>query len=68
MPEGFRSVPAARMSQGNFEHIQSWHVDTEYIVDEAGLIPLTRTPQDINVVVVGGPVVLDVVVAVVVVA
>jgi hypothetical protein len=24
-------------------------------VDEAGLIPLTRTPQDINVVVVGGP-------------
>jgi hypothetical protein len=48
-------VPAARMSQGNFEHIQSWHVETEYIVDEAGLIPLTRTPQDINVVVVGGP-------------
>ena len=48
-------VPAAQMSPGNFEHIQSWHVETEHIVDDAGLVPLTRTPQDINVVVVGGP-------------
>ena len=48
-------IPVAAMSPGNFEHVQSWHVEGEYIVDEAGLIPLTRTPQDINVVVVGGP-------------
>jgi len=48
-------IPAARMSPGNLEHIQSWHVETERIVDEAGLIPLTRTAQDINVIVVGGP-------------
>jgi hypothetical protein len=48
-------VPASQMSKGNLEHIQSWHVESEHILDDAGLIPLTRTPQDINVVVVGGP-------------
>jgi hypothetical protein len=47
-------IPADAMSEGNLEHIKSWHVETEEIVDESGKIPLTRTPEDINVVVVGG--------------
>jgi hypothetical protein len=48
-------VRAEAMSRGNYEHIRSWHVETEEIVDEEGLIPLTRRPEDINLLVVGGP-------------
>jgi hypothetical protein len=48
-------VRAEAMSRANYEHIRSWHVEDEEIVDAAGLIPLTRTPEEINLVVVGGP-------------
>ncbi len=48
-------VSVEAWSPGNYEHIRSWHVETEEIVDEEGRIAVTRTPEDINIVVVGGP-------------
>jgi hypothetical protein len=50
-------VPVDGMSEGQFAHILSWigPDDLPSFVDSEGNLALTRTPQDIHIVVAGGP-------------
>jgi hypothetical protein len=50
-------VPVERMSEGQFAHIRSWiaEEETERFVDHEGKVALTREPDDIHIVVAGGP-------------
>jgi hypothetical protein len=49
--------PVERMSAGQFAHIRSWIALDEVgrFVDENGNVPLTRLPEDIHLIVAGGP-------------
>jgi hypothetical protein len=50
-------VPVERMAAGQFAHIRSWIAEVEQprFVDDDGKVALTRAPEDIHVVVAGGP-------------
>jgi hypothetical protein len=50
-------VPVEPMSKGQFEHIRSWigPEDLPDFVDDEGKLALTRHPEDIHIVVAGGP-------------
>jgi hypothetical protein len=50
-------VPVERMSAEQFEHVRSWIHEDEIadFVDASGALALTRRPEDLNIVVAGGP-------------
>jgi hypothetical protein len=48
-------VPVSAMSPGQFQHINSWIASDEQLVDSDGKVALVRTPDDIHIVVAGGP-------------
>jgi hypothetical protein len=50
-------IPAAAMSTGQFSHLSSWIAEAERsrFVDPEGRVALVRHPDDIHIVVAGGP-------------
>jgi hypothetical protein len=48
-------IPVSVMSPGQFQHINSWIASDERLVDQDDKVALVRSPEDIHIVVAGGP-------------